>query len=140
MRATDKDLRDRVARSMRERATTTKPTASAYAQCAACDTHWAFDQYDACPKCGCKTIRATENQRSRPVKTEELKDFCLSRALTDLPLCHARIAELEKFANEAWRLSVLAQAEIDNGDPACAAITLVQIAEGASRALQKTPD
>jgi hypothetical protein len=29
------------------------------------------------------------------VKTEELKDFCLSRALTDLPLCHARIAQLE---------------------------------------------
>lgn len=47
----------------------------------------------------------------------------------------ARIDKLEIFAREAWRLSVLAQAEIDNGDPQCACLTMVQIAEAAAKAL-----
>ncbi len=40
-----------------------------------------------------------------------------------------RISELEAFADSAWRLSMVAQAEIDNGDHSEANERLVDLAE-----------
>ena len=49
----------------------------------------------------------------------------------------ARTTQLETFANRVWELALVAQAELDNGDPAEANGRLVEIAEAAAAVLQK---
>lgn len=48
-----------------------------------------------------------------------------------------RITELEAMANRAWELSIVAQAEIDNGEVPMAHARLVGIAEVCAKALAR---